>query len=160
MTEANVKGRRTIRVTAVLMVASALLELLSINSDAVLFGEVRGGPVMTAYHLIYVVAFLVIGIGLWRARPWGYWAVMATSALYTLDKVQFLLARESLRRYVEQAISSLDPQLAHAVPEDALVLLVTVLYASFVACWWGFALYIHLRRAYFARPAASDYSPK
>jgi hypothetical protein len=126
----------------------------------VLFGEVRGGPVMTAYHLIYVVAFLLVGIGLWRARPWGYWAVMATSALYTLDKVQFLLARESLRRYVEQAISSLDPQLAQAVPQDALVLLVTVLYASFVACWWGFALYIHLRRAYFARPAASDYNPK
>jgi hypothetical protein len=160
VSEAKVKGRLTIRITAVLMFASALLELLSINSDVVLFGEVRSGPVMTAYHLIYVVAFLLVGIGLWRARPWGYWAVMATSGLYTLDKVQFLLARESVRRYVGQAISSLDPQLAQAVPQDALVLLVTVLYASFVACWWAFALYIHLRRAYFARPAASDYNPK
>jgi hypothetical protein len=160
MSEAKVKGRLTIRISAILMMVSALLELLSINSEPVLFGGARGGTAMTTYHIIYIIAFLAVGVGLWRARPWGYWAVMATSALYTLDKIQFLLARESLRRYVEQAISSLDPQLAQAVPVDALVLPVTVLYASFVACWWGFALYIHLRRAYFARPAASDYNPK
>ncbi|HXZ50775.1 MAG TPA: hypothetical protein VEF92_06115 [Burkholderiales bacterium] len=160
MTEAKVKGRLTIRITALLMLASALLELLSVNSDVVLFGDVRSGPVMTAYHLMYVVAFLLVGIGLWRARPWGYWAVMATTALYTLDKIQFLLARDSYLRYVQQVMSSVDPQLAQALPKEGLQQLVTVLYASFVVCWWGFAIYIHLRRAYFVQPAAPDYKPR
>ena len=160
MTETKVKGRLTIRITALLMIASALLELLSIKSDVVLFGDVRGGPLMTAYHLIYAVAFLLVGVGLWRARPWGYWAVMATTALYTLDKIQFLLARDSFLRYVRQILTSIDPQLTQELPKEGLQQLVTVLYASFVICWWGFAIYIHLRRAYFAQPAAPDYKPR
>jgi len=154
MIEPKFKGRLTIRITAVLMMASALLELLSINTEAVLFGGVRGGTVMVIYHLTYVFAFLSVGIGLWTARPWGYWAVMATTTLYTLDKAQFLLARESLQSYVVQMVSSVDPQLSEAVPKAELVGLVTVLYSSFILCWWGFALYIHLRRRYFARAGA------
>jgi len=156
MIEPKVKGRLTIRITAVLMMASGLLELLSINTEAVLFGGVRGGTVMVIYHLTCVFAFLSVGIGLWTARPWGYWAVMATTALYTLDKAQFLLARESLRSYVVQMVSSVDPQLSEAVPISELVGLVTVLYSSFIICWWGFALYIHLRRRYFARAGADS----
>ena len=150
--DSKVKGRTTIRIAAVLFILSALLELVSVNAEAPLFGGVRGGTVALVYHITYVVAFLAVGIGLWRAQAWGYWAVMATTALYTLDKLQFLLARETMTSYMMKTLSDL-PQLTQAVPKEQLFGAFIMIYLTFIACWWGFAFYIHVRRGYFSRAA-------
>jgi len=44
--------------------------------------------------------FGAAGIGLWGAQRFGYWAVMAATALYTLDRGLLLLDRDSLARIV------------------------------------------------------------
>ena len=150
--DSKVKGRTTIRIAAVLFILSALLELLSVNAEAPLFGGIRSGTVALVYHMTYVMAYLAAGLGLWWARKWGYWAVMAATALYTLDKVQFLLARETMISYIMQALSGL-PELTQAVPKEQLYGVLIMIYLTLIACWWGFAFYIHLRRGYFSRTA-------
>jgi hypothetical protein len=151
--DTEVKGRSTIRITAVLFILSAMLGLLSVTDETPLFGGIRGGWMAVIYHLTYVVAFLAVGVGLWRARPWGYWAVMATTAFYTLDTAQFLLARQTLRGYVMEDLSVL-PELPGGVPTKEVLTATTLLYVTLLVCWWGFAVYIHLRRAYFASAAS------
>lgn len=150
--DSKVKGRTTIRIAAVLFVLSALFELLSVNAEAPLFGGMRSGTVALVYHMTYVVAYLAVGLGLWRTRKWGYWAVMAATALYTVDKVQFLLARETMMSYVMKALSGF-PELTRAVPKEQLFGVFVMIYLTFIACWWGFAFYIHLRRGHFSRTA-------
>ena len=58
----------TIRSAGALFVVSTVFELFSLTSDIPLFGAVRGRVVAVMYHLVYVVLYLVLGIG--RAARW------------------------------------------------------------------------------------------
>ena len=50
------KGRATIRIAAVLFLASAVFEILNFNSAVALFGAVRFGAAALLYHFVFCCA--------------------------------------------------------------------------------------------------------
>jgi hypothetical protein len=150
MTTERKKGHFTFRTAAVLLIASAVLELLSVTSEVPLFDEVRGGIEAVIYHLVYAGLFLVLGVGLWRARKWGYTLVFVTTAIYTLDKLQLVLGRQALDTFIKAQFAGYESQLQSQGIDTALIMQAVVLMAVVVVlCWWGFALYTWWRRDYF-----------
>ncbi|OGI50096.1 MAG: hypothetical protein A3E57_07290 [Candidatus Muproteobacteria bacterium RIFCSPHIGHO2_12_FULL_60_33] len=144
------KGHFTFRTAAVLLMASAAWELLSITSEVPLFGEIRGGISAGISHLVYAALFLGLGIGLWSARRWGYTLVFVTTALYTLDKLQLILDRMALETFIKARMSGFESQLQSQGIDETLITQAIVLMAVVVVlCWWGFALYTWWRRDYF-----------
>lgn len=153
MTTDRKKGHFTFRTAAVLLIASGLLELLSVTSEVPLFNEVRGGMAAAIYHLVYAGLFLVLGAGLWRAKKWGYTLVFVTTAVYTLDKLQLVLGRQALDTFIKAQFAGYDSQLQSRGIDTALITQAVVLMALVVVlCWWGFALYTWWRRDYFKSP--------
>jgi hypothetical protein len=145
---AGTKGKITFRTAAVLFLLSALLEIFSVTSKVALLGALRGGALAVIWHLVYISLFLGLGVGLWRAKPWGYKLVFVGTLFYTLDKVSNLLYTDFMKAWLMQQLSryediwqlidiGIDPQM------------VTLLMLLFVACWWGFAVYTYLRSDYF-----------
>ncbi|MHB1142790.1 MAG: hypothetical protein ACYC1T_13675 [Sulfuricaulis sp.] len=148
MTTDGKKGHFTFRTAAVLFVISAAWELLSMSSEVALFGEIRGGGGAVVYHIVYAALFLALGIGLWSATKWGYLLVFVTTAVYTLDKLQFLLSRQTMDSYAIQMQAALEPQMPGIDRVFILQVLMLVL-ILFMLCWWAFALYTWWRRDYF-----------
>ena len=146
----KVKGKFTFQTAGVLFVLSALVELSSINSSVPLFGNVHGGMVAATYHLIYVALFFSMGFGLFKARSWAYPLVFLATGLYTLDRLVYVLDRKALEIYLVTLLNK------YGVTVGTLetgVILKVILFATVlsVACWWGFAGYTYLHRAYFNR---------
>ena len=142
------KGSFTLRTTGALLIASAAFELVSITGEVLLFGAMRSGVVAVGYHLLFVAVFSLMGIGLWRAEPWGYRAILVGTGIYVVDKVLYVLddgARlakmKELTRGYEEIFQIMDLQ--------SIDHIVTGVNLFFVASWIGFALYVHLRRDYF-----------
>ena len=100
------KGRTTIRTAAVCFMISAVLELLDITAPVPLLGGMRSGIAAMGYHLVFTGIFLGMGVGLWTGKPWGYGTVMAGVAVYVLDKVQMLLARETFADFIMQQFTT------------------------------------------------------
>jgi hypothetical protein len=142
------KGRITFRIAAVFFLLSALLEIFSITSEVPLFGALRGGVSAAIYHLIYFLLFMALGIGLWRAKPWGYRLVFAGTLLYTLDKVLYLLYRDSMKAWLRIQLSGYEEMLQF-IDIGLILQMVILLMLLFVACWWGFTVYTYWRREYF-----------
>ncbi len=142
------KGRITFRTAAVFFALSALAELAGVTVVVPLFGEFRGGLTAVVYHLIYILLFLVLTVGLWTARPWGYHAIFIGGLLYTLDKLQFLMSGDVMQQFID-AIFYGQEQLLKSVGPDTVMLSLTLVVLTFVLGWWGFAYYAYLRRSYF-----------
>ena len=104
---AATKGKWTFRTAAVLLVISALTELVPPTAPVPLFGAMQGGPVALFYHLFYAGLYVGLGVGLWQAKLWGYTLLLFTTGVYTLDRLQLLLFREAvLARSTAQTRSS------------------------------------------------------
>jgi len=147
----RIKGKFTFQSTGVLFGLSAVLELFSINSRVPLFGDIQGGIVAAAYHLIYVALFVSLGFGLYTARPWAYTLVFAATGVYTLDRMVYILDRKALETYLAALLKKYG--IAVGTPETGFMLKVVIIAAVLtVLCWWGFAGYAFLRRQYFQRP--------
>jgi hypothetical protein len=150
--KSRIKGKLNFQIAGVLFVLSALLELFSINSRVPLFGNIRGGMIAATYHLIYAVLFFPLGYGLYRARSWAYTLVFVATALYTLDRLVYVLDRKALEIYLVTLLNKYG--VAIGIPETGFILKVILLATVLiVACWWGFAGYTYLRREYFHPPA-------
>lgn len=150
MTTDRKKGHFTFRTAAVLLIASAVLELLSVTSEVPLFDAIRGGMAAGIYHLVYAGLFLALGVGLWRASKWGCTLVFVTTAVYTLDKLQLVLGRQALDTFIKAQFAGYESQLQSQGMDTALVAQAVVLMSVVVVlCWWGFALYTWWRRDYF-----------
>jgi pheromone shutdown protein TraB len=148
--ETKSKGRSTIRTAAVFFLASAVFEILDVTAPVPLLGAIRSGVAALGYHLIFTGVFFIMGIGLWSGKPWGYGAVMIGTAIYTLDKVQMVLGRQSFADFIMQQFTTPTTRdLISLVPKEQVLQMMTLMYLVLVLCWWGFALYIHLRRSYF-----------
>jgi hypothetical protein len=144
------KGHFTFRATAVLLMASAVLELLSFTSEIPLLGEIRGGVSAGIYHGVYAALFLGMGVGLWSARKWGYTLVFVTTVLYTLDKLQLVLGRQALETFIKAQMSGFESQLqSQGINENMIMQAIVLMAIVVVLCWWGFALYTWWRRDYF-----------
>lgn len=142
------KGRFTFRTAAVFFALSALLEVAGTTLPVPLFGEFRGGAVAAVYHLIYALLFLILAIGLWTAKRWGYHAIFIGGALYTLDKLQFLMSGNVTQEFINTIFRGQE-QLLRSVGPDMVTLSLTLVVIAFVLGWWGFAYFAYLRRSYF-----------
>ncbi len=144
------KGRVTFRITAALFILSAVFELISLNSEALLLGAIRDGVIAIAYHLFYIGLFAALGLGLWNAARWGYPLVFAATVVYTLDKLQLFLNQEAISALVAQAMTGNESALqAQGITETQLVQSIMLMTVVVIVCWWGFALYTYWRRDYF-----------
>ena len=153
--KSRIKGKFTFQTAGILFVLSALFELFSINSRVPLFGNVQGGMIAATYHLIYVVLFFLLGIGLFRAKSWAYKLVFVTTGLYTLDRLTYVLDRKALQIYLVTLLSKYGVTIG--IQETGVILKVILLATVLVlACWWGFAGYTYLRREYFHQPATDN----
>ena len=150
--KSRIKGKFSFQTAGVLFILSALLELFSINSRVPLFGNIQGGMIAATYHLIYVVLFILLGFGLYRARYWAYTLVFVATGLYTLDRLVYVLDRKALEIYLVTLLGKYGVTVG--IPEIGFVLKVILLATVLVvACWWAFAGYTYLRREYFHQPA-------
>jgi multisubunit Na+/H+ antiporter MnhC subunit len=148
-------GRFVFRTSAILLIASALLEIFSITDEVPLFNELRGGVAAGIYHLAYVALFLALGIGIWGAKKWGYVLVFVTTVIYTLDSLQYILSQQAIAGYIKTQISgyeSVFESLGFNADQLTQLFVLTSLLVSL--CWWGFALYTYLRRDYFKNTGA------
>ena len=153
--KSRAKGKFSFQTAGVLFALSALLEVFAINTRIPLFGNIQGGMIAATYHLIYVVLFFWLGFGLYRAKPWAYTLVFVTTALYTLDRLVYVLDRKALEIYLVTLLGKYGVTVG--IPETGFILKV-IMFATvlIVACWWGFAGYTYLRRAYFHQPATDN----
>ncbi len=143
-------GLFTIRTAGVFMVLSAVFELVTVTGGVPLFGSIRAGVVAVVYHLSYGALFLAMGIGLLTARHWGYQLVLAGTLYYTLDKLLYLTTPGTMNADLLHQVERF-PQILELIDRDSLLSMMTMFTVLFCACWWGFALYLHLRRGCFRR---------
>jgi hypothetical protein len=153
--KSRIKGKFTFQTAGVLFILSALLEVFSINSRIPLFGNIQGGMIAATYHLMYIVLFSWLGFGLYKARSWAYTLVFVATALYTLDRLVYVLDRKALEIYL---VTLLDKYgVTVGIPETGFILKVILLATVLiVACCWGFAGYTYLRRDYFHQPPTNN----
>ena len=143
------KGRFTIKSAGALFLLSALFELFSVTSAVPLFGAIRTGPLMTVYHILYIALFLIIGIGLWAPKEWGFKAVFAGTIFYTLDKVLFLFDHALMEVSLMQQLGGYR-EILQMIDIESLLRIYGYTMVMSIACWWGFVLYLYLRREYFS----------
>jgi len=150
MEPAGKKGTFTFRTAAVLFVLSAAFELLSVTSEVPLFGAIRSGLSANIYHIVYILFFLALGVGLWGAKKWGYALVFITTILYTIDKLQFILSRQTVEAFITAQMDGYQSELQAQGIDAGLIMEALVLMSIVVIlCWWGFAWYTYIRRDYF-----------
>ena len=142
------KGRFTIRSAGTLFLLSAVFELFSLTSAVPLFGTIRTGPLMTVYHVFYTALFLIIGFGLWAPKQWAIKAAFAGTLFYTLDKILFLFDRATMETYLVGQLGSYR-EILQMIDTESLLRIYSYTLLMSVACWWGFVLYLHIRRDYF-----------
>ena len=141
------KGSSIIKSSGGLFVLSGVLSLASLTADVPLFGAMRSGGVALCYNLFYVVLFSGMGFGLIMGRSWGYRLFMAGSAVYSLDRLSFLLSKSTRDAYLTASGVSQDVRsLVDVSMFDEGIFLAT---AIMLLCSWGFVFYIYLRRDYF-----------
>ena len=142
------RGNFTLRTAGALFIASAAFEMFSITAEVPLLGALRGGVVAVGYHALFIAVFLLMGIGLWRAESWGYRAVLVGTGIYALDKAFYLLD-DAARSAAIAAQTRGYGQIFEVVDQQSIDGIVTSVTLLFLACWMGFALYVHRRRDYF-----------
>lgn len=148
---ARYPGTFTLRTSGALLVASAVLELFSITSNIPLFGAVRGGAWAIAYHTFYIAMFSLMGVGLWRAAPWGYRAVLLGSSVCVIDKTLYIFDAAARSAEVAEYVGGYD-QIFEFIDRHSVDTMVTVATLLIIASWAGFGFYVHLRRGYFLAP--------
>ena len=138
------KGTFTIVSSGWLLIASGAWSLATLTSPVALFGAMRGGVIAILYNAAFAVAFGAMGFALVARKRWALAATWATSALYTLDKLEVLLDVAARRSAVGDAdgLGSLD-----AITNQVSLIASLV----FLLCWWAFVAYLYTRRRYFDR---------
>jgi len=143
-----VKGRPTIRIAGAFFALSAIIELVSMGVQVPLLGALRGGLTAAVYHGAFAALLLTIGVGLWKTAPWGARAVYLGTVVYSLDRFRYLLDRPGRESELLHQLGSY-PEIVETFGVDLLLRLGTLMALLFVGCWWGFAVYVYVRRAVF-----------
>lgn len=137
-------SRFTIRTASVFFFLAAVTELFSIAATVPLFGEFHSGAVAIIYHLIFIGLFAGMGAGLWYAKAWGLWLMLAGTITYTLDRVLYLLDGKSLINDLNQYGALLG-----AGGQDLVSMTMNIVTISTLGGWWGFLIYLYFKRDYF-----------
>jgi len=142
------KGHLTLRIAAVLFIVSAAFEVFSLTSPVPLFGAMRDGGVAVLVHLLDTALFAGMGVGIFTRQRWGYLWVFAATAVYSLEKVLYVLDRRAREAEIAQSLRGLE-EFAAYIDKDAVQRLAALTALLFVFSAWGFAGYVYARRAYF-----------
>lgn len=142
------KSNATIASTGILLLLSGAWSLVTLTAPVAMFGVLRTGFVAVLYNATFAGLFLGMGYALVRRKPWALSVTWGASLLYTFDKLE-LLFDPAARAAVLGESSSLLGDMAPVL--DQLLLL---LVALFLLGWWGFVVYLHLKRDYFRADAA------
>lgn len=126
---------------------SAVFSLIGMTSPVPLFGALRGGAIAVCYNLFFAAMFISMGLGLLMGKQWGYNIVLAGTGVYTIDRFLFLLDKQA--RVAYEGMGGLSNQLASMSDLKMLDMGVVLAVAISLLCWWGFAIYIYIRRDYF-----------
>lgn len=146
--KAKTKGQFTFRFTAVCFGISAISELFSLQDSTMLFGAMVGGAGVMIYHLIYIVLFAWLTIGLWKGSRSGYYVLIATTVFYTADRLQLLLVGNALKITLRQELAGTEGMLP-AGDMNYILQVLSISIIAFIACWWSFVVYAYFRRSYF-----------
>ena len=141
------EGDFTIVSTGWLLLLSGAWMLVTCTSAVPLFGEVRGGVVAVLYNVPLGAAFCAMGYALARRSRWALKATAVATALYTLDKLLFLVDTKARLASFSEA-----SQLAGVLGDEmaALINQVSVLMSvAFLLGWWGLVVWLWFKRAYF-----------
>ena len=152
--EKTPRGAGTLRSGGAFFVLSGLFEIYSLAEPVPLFGDMRGGLIAAISHLAYTGLYFVTGVGMIKLSFWGYRALMATTAIYSLNQLAFLVDSGAQQAAVQADLGSVSGLLgsdAAKMLSDSVQSTVLVLLLS----WWAFALY-----AYFHRSAFQNASTK
>lgn len=141
------RGGRTIKIAGVLFCLSGVLSLTSVTSAVPLFGGMRSGLVALGYNVFFGLLFLAMGIGLLMRHRWGYQLFLAGTAVYSLDRMLFLMSPGTRDAYI--AANGGASQLGTLVDPAILSQAVVLMAAVSLLCWWGFAGLLYFRRDYF-----------
>lgn len=138
----------SMRFAAVCLMLAALSELLSVGDPIPLLGAMRGGAPALLYHLVYLGLFAAAGWGLWTAHARGPQLIYALTALYTVDKLVYVLDPGTMKAEVTHLLGDTSG-VTTLFGQDMLDRMLIIHVAVILASWWGFALYVYLRRGYF-----------
>ena len=140
--------------SGVLFLLSGACSLMTLTSQVPLFGAMRGGTIAVLYNLAFAAMFLAVGYGLVARKPWTVTLVLAGTAMYTLEKLMLIADRQTRDAYL--AASGVTSEVAAMIDTSLIHQLLLLVRITVVLCWWGFAVYVWFRRAYFApdRPSA------
>lgn len=141
------KKNFTLQSSGWLLILSGVWSLITVTSPVALFGGMRTGVVAVLYNALIAAAFLGMGVGLARLERWAMQATWAASAVYTLDKVLFLVdtnARRAATAEGSQLVSAFAPGMEAMVDQAAVATA-----CGFLVGWWAFILFVWMKRDVF-----------
>lgn len=146
------KGAFAFRLTGVLLLFSALLELGSLTSPVPLFHEMRGGAVAIGIHFAHAALYGALGIGLLRAASWGYTLVFITTGVSLFEHALYLLDARAREAEMLDVLHG-HRELLDGIGRGTIDALVSTTSVLLWISWLGFAMYTRWRRAYFSSSA-------
>jgi hypothetical protein len=152
------KGATTLRLAGAFFLLTAAYEAYSLTGGVPLAGAVRTGLLAVTYHLIFTAAYVAMGLGLLKLRPWGIPVLLAGTGLYTVDRLALILDKAGILASISQSSSELQglilgtDGLGSLIDSDTIVHATRVETAVLLACWWGFAFYVVGKRRLFIPP--------
>ncbi len=145
---AQPKGYMTMQVAGWFFILSLLMEALGITSDVPLFGKLRGGAPAFLYHAAFVGIYGALGYALIKRAPWGYRATLLATLVVTIDRGRYMLDPGARDAELFKATGG-SPEVMDMIGSDLLESISSLTAVAVLASWWGFAAYVHFRRAYF-----------
>ncbi|MCF7808189.1 MAG: hypothetical protein K9M49_00210 [Candidatus Marinimicrobia bacterium] len=134
----------TARFAAVFFLISGISEALALNSGAQIFGSPQHGTVAILYHLIFLIVYFGMGIGLFVAKPWSYWVLWIGTGVYSVDKI--------INLFVESETATLMSKYGNLLGSGGVDTINIATKAALVISllsYWGFMGYIWYHRKYF-----------
>ena len=139
----------TILTSGWLLLLSGAWILLQCTSPVPLFGAMRGGVVAVLYNVMYGASLMSMGYAMAIRKPWALKATAIATAVYTLDKLIFILdsqARGAAMGESAQLLTLNEMGSGMGAMLDQVTIMTPV---AFLAGWWGLAIYIYMKRSYF-----------
>jgi len=137
--------RFTIRTAGIFFLISAMFEMLTISAAVPLFGAMRSGLPALFYHILYMGIFSMMGIGLFKAKQWGFQAMFGGTIVYTIDKLVFFLYGGAASTGEIETYSNL----LGSEGQDMINQALDITGLAVLICWWGFLVYLYYKRDYF-----------
>jgi len=142
--------RSTTRIASAFFLISGLAESVSIGAGVQLFGTVHSGTIASLYHLLFMAVYFGMGVSLWVAKPWSFHVIWIGTVIYSLDKIMALFANQETTTLLSKYESILG-----SGAQETINLIVYASILVSLASWWGFMLYIYIKRDYFLGSAGS-----